>query len=112
MTSRRGAMIEVEQSANLMTQISQGADDAIITPAWILAGELQHQPFDLDRDGWPSRFGLPSVGEIPFPGDQAAMPFEQGFRLHNGDDVVQPLAGWFAFLGEDLALSIPQAPVG
>ena len=36
---------------NLMTQISKGADDAVIAPAWILAGELEHQPFELDRDG-------------------------------------------------------------
>jgi hypothetical protein len=42
-----------------MPQISQGTDDAIITPAWILAGELEHQSFGLDRDGWSSRFGFP-----------------------------------------------------
>jgi len=71
-----------------MPRISQGTGDAIITPAWILAGDLEHQSFDLDRDGWSSRFGFPPVGKIPFAGKQAAMPFEQRFGLHNGDDVM------------------------
>ncbi len=94
-----------------MPQISQGADDAIITPAWILAGELEHQSFGLDRDGWSSRFGFPSAGKIPFAGNQLAMPFEQGFGLHHGDDVLQQLAEGFAFLGEHFALRILKPPV-
>src|SRR5271167_347366 len=33
---------------NPMTQISQGANNAVITPAWVFAGELHHQLFNLN----------------------------------------------------------------
>src|SRR5271157_2492089 len=33
---------------NPMTQISQGANNAVITPAWVLRGELHHQLFNLN----------------------------------------------------------------
>jgi len=39
------------------------------------------------------------------------MPFEQGFGLHDGDDLAQQLAEGFAFFGEHLALGILKAPV-
>jgi len=93
-----------------MPQIGQCADDAVIAPAWILAGELEHQLFDLGRDERSSRFGGASAGKIPFAGDQAAMPFEQGFGLHDGDDLAQQLAERFAFFGKDPALGIVEAP--
>jgi hypothetical protein len=38
------------------------------------------------------------------------VPFEQGFGLDNRDDLGQQPAEWFAFLGENLALSILEAP--
>ena len=38
------------------------------------------------------------------------MPFEQGFGLHDGDDLAQQLAEGFAFFGEHLALGIVEAP--
>ena len=66
---------------NPMAQINQGADDAVITPAWVLPGELKHQLFNLNRDGRPTGFGLSTAGKVPFLGDQLAMPFEQGFGL-------------------------------
>ena len=33
---------------NVIPQVSQGADDAVLTPAWVLAGELHHQLFNLN----------------------------------------------------------------
>jgi hypothetical protein len=57
-------------------KIGQCADDAIIAPGWILAGELEYPLFNLGWDEWPSRFGDASAGKIPLAGDQAAMPFE------------------------------------
>jgi hypothetical protein len=71
-----------------MSHIGQGTHDAIITPAWILARQLEHQLFNRDRDRGSSRSGFASAGEIPFAGGQAAMPFEQGLGLHNRDEVV------------------------
>jgi hypothetical protein len=38
-------------------QIGQCADDAIIAPGWILAGELEQPLFNLGRDERSSRFG-------------------------------------------------------
>jgi hypothetical protein len=32
----------------VIPQICQGADDAVITPAWVFAGELKHQLFNLN----------------------------------------------------------------
>jgi hypothetical protein len=31
-----------------MAQISQGADDSVLTPAWVLPGEFHHQLFNLN----------------------------------------------------------------
>ena len=70
-----------------MAQIGQGADDAIITPAWILAGKLEHQRFKCDRNRGATRWAFAVAGEIPFPGDELAMPFEQCRRLHHGEDI-------------------------
>ena len=72
---------------NLMAHIGQSADDAIITPTGILAGELEHQRFNFDRDGGAGRLAFAVAGEIPFTSDELAMPFEQGRRLHHGEDI-------------------------
>ena len=74
---------------NMISQIGQCADDAILAPGWILVDELEHQLFDLGRDERSSRFGGASARKIPFAGDQTAVPFEQGFGLHGGDDRAQ-----------------------
>ena len=95
---------------NAMTQIGQCADDAVIAPPWILAGELEHQLFDLGRDERSSRFGCASAGKIPFAGDQAAMPFERGFGLHDSDDLAQQLAEGLAFFGELQLVILHQTP--
>jgi hypothetical protein len=39
------------------------------------------------------------------------MPFEQGFGLHNDDNLAQQLAERFAFFGEHLALGLLEAPM-
>jgi hypothetical protein len=48
-------------------------------------------------------------GKNPIADDQEAVPFEQGFGLHDGDDLAQQLAERFAFFGEHLALDIVEA---
>ena len=40
------------------------------------------------------------------------MPFEQGLRLNNGNDIIQQFTEWFAFLSQSLTLGILKAPVG
>jgi len=72
---------------NVMAHIGQGAGDAIITPAWILAGELKHQRLNCDRDRGSSRLACAAAGEIPLTRDELATPFEQGRRLHQGEDI-------------------------
>ena len=59
-----------------------------------------------------SGFGHGTVLEGQIAGDQAAMPFEQGFGLHDGDDRAQQLVEEPAFFGEHLALGIQKAPGG
>ena len=92
-----------------MPEVGHCADDVIIAPGWILAGELEHPLFNLGRDERSSRFGCASAGKIPFAGGQAAVPFEQGFGLHDGNDLAQQLAEGLAFFGEHLALGLVEA---
>lgn len=96
---------------NLMPEVGQGADDAVITPAWILAGQLYDQLCNLDGDSRPSRLGNTAAGEISFLGNQLVMPLKQGSRLEDGDDFARELAERFTFFSEHLALGILETPV-
>ncbi len=53
---------------NTLTRIGQSADDAIITPVWVLSGQLNDQPFKFDRNvwidgGWRNTIGWRLVGD-------------------------------------------------
>jgi len=60
---------------NTVTQVGQSPDDAIITPASILLGQLDDQLFHLHRDGGASWFGFPATGRNPIFWQPTAMPF-------------------------------------
>ena len=97
---------------NAVAQIGQGTDDPIITPARIVSGQSHDQLFNLNRNGWASGLGVSPTGEIPFLGNQAPMPVEQGLELDNGDDFGQQPAEGFPLLGQRLALGIVETPAG
>ena len=76
---------------NLVAQIGQGANDAIIAPTGVILGQLHNEPFQHGIDGRATDGLGTSIGEIPLLGHQTPVPFKQGCRLDNRDDLGQQL---------------------
>lgn len=65
----------------LMPQPCELALDPATPPAWILAGQPQHQVSDRLRVRWPAR-PAPARAVVPLARDKPSMPLEQGARSH------------------------------
>ena len=68
-----------------MANVAEGALDPRVAPRRILCRHAHDELTNLDQDPTPSR--LPGGG--PFPGDQLAMPSQQGVRRCDRRDVPQ-----------------------
>jgi len=91
---------------NGMSQISQGALDAVIAPGGILLSHSQHEINDLACDRRASR-GFPVLAVVPVSGDELAMPAEDGIWSDDGGKLVEQLAAEdLAFDGEPTSLAI------
>ena len=63
--------------------------DATIPPVTVLSGQPDDQPLELLIRSRLSSLVLAVIG--PLASDQGAMPFEDGFRLEDANDVTQLL---------------------
>src|SRR5215470_18876508 len=63
-----------------MAQVGQRADDAVVTPARVLARQANHQRFYLGLYPRPARGGAVS-GTIELAGNQPSVPRQDGVRL-------------------------------
>ena len=64
-----------------MAEFEQLASDALVTPKWILPGQLEHQPPALGRKQRSTRIAT-AAKRCPATMDQRPMPAEDGGRLH------------------------------
>src|SRR6266852_9148220 len=64
----------------MMAQVGQRADDAVVTPARVLASETNYQRFHLGFDPGSARKG-PVSGTVELAGNQPPIPPEDGVRL-------------------------------
>ena len=71
---------------NDATKIGQCAGNPVISPRRIVFGELNNEFFNRRRNG-RSPVCILAMVILPFLADKLAMPFEQGFRLNDGNDV-------------------------
>ena len=88
-----------------MAESEQLAADALVTPKWVLPGQLQHQPPALGRKQRPTRTAL-AAKRCPATMDQRPMPAENRGRLHQE----QSTGGQLAAEGnQDQAIGHPPA---
>jgi len=87
-----------------MSQICQGALDAVIAPRQILLSHAQDQFDNLWRDR--RAFGVfPALAIVPVCGHEFSMPAQDGFGSHDGGEFVEHLAV------EDLAFDGKPGPL-
>jgi hypothetical protein len=92
----------------LGTQIRQSTDDAVISPARVLARHLDHQSFNLGGNRRTPRV-LPVAGTVELLGHQSPVLAQDGIRLGNASDLSErPSTQAFANFGQRGALSIDQ----
>src|SRR5687768_15939075 len=73
-----------------MTQVGQRANDAVVTPARVLASEANHQLFNNGLDRRSARIGT-VFGAIELAGNEPAIPSQDGIRLRGTGHLLQSL---------------------
>jgi len=74
---------------DLVPQVGQGPDDAVVAPTGVLPGHLQHQLGDLLRGQRSPRLLLPPLAVVPFLCDQFPTPAEDRVRREQTADLQQ-----------------------
>src|SRR5262249_15497727 len=94
---------------NTMAEVGESANDAVVSPARVLAGHPDDEGFDLRRDRgtpWAGR----TFGSVEFLGNQPAVPSHDGIREGDGGNLLKVLAAEpLADLRESRALRIGKA---
>src|SRR6266852_951734 len=75
----------------MMAQVGQRADDAVVTPARVLASEANHQRFHLGSGPGSARISAVS-GTIELAGNQPPIPRQDGVRLGGAGHRLQSFA--------------------
>ena len=92
-----------------VTQIGQGSDDAVISPAGVLSRHSHHQGFHFRSHGRAARI-LAMFGAIELLGDEPSIPGQDGVGFGDAGDPSECLASQaLPDLGEGGALGIAQS---
>src|SRR5947209_5965210 len=96
----------------VMAQVGQRADDAVVTPARVLASEANHQLFR--RGFYPGSARVRAAsGTIELAGNQPPIPGQDGVRLGRAGHWLQSLASKsFSDLGQGAPLRIGELESG
>jgi len=95
-----------------MAQVGRRADDAVVTPARVLASDTDDQRFHLGCHPGSARIGT-VFGTIELAGDEAPIPIENGVRLGCAGHLFQPFASQtFPDLGQRAPLRIGEPESG
>ena len=73
---------------NHVTEIGQGSDDAVISPAGVLSGEADNERFELGRDAGPAGRSTKS-GAVKFVGNEPPVPGEDGIGFGDTGELLK-----------------------
>jgi len=96
---------------DLMAEVGESADDAIVTPALVLLGDAEDEGFEFVAEARTARVGT-MLRAVELASDQPAIPGEDGFRFRNTGHLRQTLPPQpLANLGERKALGVRKPQV-
>ena len=95
-----------------MAQIGQRTHDAVISPAAVLARQLDYQRLHFRRDPWAAGRGT-TMAPVELLRYQSSIPGQKGIRLGSAGDILQSFAAQsFGDLGQGGSLRIGQPESG
>ena len=101
----RGDIVATEDIPNglighVMTQVGEGADDPVISPARVLSCHPDYQSFDFFGN-WRTAWILPVLGAVELLGDQSPIPRQDSIRFGHRSNFAERFASQsFSDLGQ------------